>query len=338
MIKVGVIGAGFMGSTHAACYANMNEAELTAVADIRPDKVKELCDQFGATAYETPAALFEKAGVDMVDICLPTDMHCEFVVKAAEAGLNVICEKPMARNVEDAEKMIAATEKAGVTFMVAHVIRFWPEYMVFKELFDSKRLGEMLSMQLTRVSPRPNWAWGGWLGDPAKSGGAALDLHIHDADYVRYLLGDPEDVDAVGAYSGGGWDHIFVNYRYPNVAVAAVGGWDFPETYPFTMAFRAVFEKGAVSFDCNASPTLVVYPAEGEPEHPEVPQPQVSGAAGGGGGGNIEALGGYFNETQYFVQCLEKGEKPTVVTPQDARDSLALTLKEIESAAAKLKK
>lgn len=332
MIKVGLIGAGFMGEMHANCHVAAKGGKLVAVSDVRKEHAEKLATMAKAAAYTDAEKMLAEADIDMVDICLPTTMHCEWTVKAAKAGKHVLCEKPIALTLADADKMIKACEKAGVQFMVAQVIRFWPEYQLLKEYFDSKKLGKLLSLQMKRLSPPATWSWKDWLNDPKQSGAALIDLHIHDADFARSLLGDPISVDAVGSGKKGAWNHIFTNYTYKDIAVHAEGGWDYPSTYPFSMAYRAIFEEGTVDFDCARTPALTVYPLKGKPKNPKPPAPKIKGSAGGG---NVSDLGGYGNEIQYFLDCLNKGEAPTITTAKDARDSLALVLKELKSADSK---
>lgn len=335
MIKVGLIGAGFMGRTHAQCYAALPNAELVAVADVRKENAKEVAKETGAKAFPNADALIANADVDMVDICLPTFLHAEYTIKAAQKGLHILCEKPIALNVKEAEAMLRAADKAKVKFMVAQVIRFWPEYMVLRDWIKTKKLGKLISLNCTRVSPRPTWGWQNWLNKAAKSGSALVDLHIHDVDFIRYILGDPIEVDAYGTQSKGGWEHIFAVYTYPKkVSASAEGGWNFPASYPFKMAFSAVFAKGAIEFDSRCA-QLAVYPEDGEPLYPEIPTIDLDT---GDRGGNLSDIAGYFNEIQYFVNCLEKNEHPKIVTAVDARDSLALAMKELKIAEAHLKK
>jgi predicted dehydrogenase len=188
---------------------------------------------------------------------------------------------------------------------------------------------------MKRVGSRPGWSWQSWLLDPRRSGGVLIDLHIHDTDFVRYLLGDPLKVDSVGSGRKGAWNHIWTRYQYKNVTVHAEAGWDMPPAYGFCMAYRAVFERGMLDYDSGRTPALTLYPARGKARHPKPPAPRVRGRAGGG---NVADLGGYGNEIQYFVDCLSKGREPAVTTARDARDSLALVLKEVRSADAKAKR
>ena len=329
-IRVGVVGTGFMGGMHTNCYAAAAGAQLVAVSDVRRELAEQLAKPSKAAVYTDAEKMFAEAGLDMVDICLPTHLHCEYVVKAAKAGLHVLCEKPIATSVAEANKMITATKKAGVQFMIAQVIRFWPEYMLLKKYADEGTLGKLISLQMARVSPRPTWSWKNWLQDAKLSGGALIDLHIHDADFARYLLGEPLAIQVSGTKRRGCWDHIFVNYIYKNAVAQAEGAWDFPAQFPFCMSYRALFEKGTLDYNCNNSPSLMLYPADGgKPKAIRPPKARVGTTASGG---NISDLGGYYNEIKYFIDCLRKGEKPTITTPEDARDSLALAIKELKAA------
>jgi len=331
MIKVGICGGGFMGKMHAACHAALPNAKIVAVADVRKKVAEQIAGPHRAKAFSSAKELIAKADVDMVDICLPTHFHAEHVMLAAKRGLNCLCEKPMSRTLAESSRMVKAVRKARISFMVAHVIRFWPEYVVLKKYVDRKTLGKLRMLRLVRVSPRPTWAWKNWLDQGSLSGGAALDLHIHDADYVRYLLGDPAAIHSVGSKTAGVWDHILTNYCYRNIAVSAEGGWDLPPGYPFEMNFRAIFEKGTLFYSSLNTP-MTLYRPSGKNSLVKVPQPKVKGGAGGKGG-NITSLGGYFNEIQYFLNCLDRGRKPETATAEDAHDSVALVLREITSAA-----
>ena len=327
MVKVGVIGAGFMGAMHSQCYNLMPGAKLVGIVDIRNDKAAELAKKFNTKSYGNAEDLLKNPEVDAVDICLPTYLHPEWVIKAAAAGKSVICEKPIALKVEDADRMVEAADKYKVIFMVAQVIRFWPEYMRLKEIYDRKELGGLISLHLTRLSSTPTWGWENWLGDARKSGSALVDLHVHDTDYLLYLCGKPTSLYSCGRMVYGGCCHVLTSFKYPDFIVTAEGGWDFVDTFPFRMAFTANFEKGTVEYNSFAVKPFAIY-TEGKSEFPVLAQENLQAE----GGGNVSSLGGYYNETKYFVECVEKGRRPTIVTPEAARDSLALILKEYQSA------
>lgn len=318
-MKVAIIGCGFMGRMHANVYGVLDCAQLVGVVDHRPDKLAQFSEQFGVDSYETTDALFAVKEIDAVDICLPTFKHKDATVQAAQAGKHVFCEKPMALNLEDADAMIAATEEGGVRLMIGHCIRFWPEYALLKKILDSGRLGKLKSINLTRFGEYPSWSSDNWLGDESKSGGGALDMHIHDTDYALYLLGTPDEVFARGTVDDRGVSQIFTTMTFGSAVAHLEGGWNLPSKTPFKMAFRAIFEKGAaIMDDCP----MTIY-SEGDPEEPQFAKMEAAG------GGNISDLGGYYHELAYFVDCVVHSKPFEITTPQTSRESLAMTLAEI---------
>jgi len=331
MIKVAIIGAGFMGKMHAEVYQNLNKAKLAAIADSDLEKAQLLADKYKATAYPSLEELINQEDVDAIDICLPTFLHKEYVIKAARLGKDILCEKPIALTLKDAEEIIQAVKEAKVKLMVAQVIRFWPEYVELKRIHQSGELGRLISITLTRLSPTPTWAWDNWLADAERSGGALLDLHIHDTDYLLYLLGKPVSLASRVSPGRLKYAHIFTTFTFPDKVIAFTeGGWDMPDNFPFTMAYTALFEKGAIEFNSRNEKTLAIYRPGKEVECPTV-KPELETTVSGGEG-NIADLGGYFSEIKYFIDCLENNEEPTEASAQSARDSLEITLSEMKSA------
>ncbi len=331
MLKVGLIGAGFMGQMHGSVYAVLPKTKLAAVTDLQEEGAQKVAEPQGAAVYTDFSEMLANEELDMIDICLPTYLHCDYTVKAARARKHVLCEKPMALSLEEADKMIRSTEAAKVKFMVAHCIRFWPEYVYLKQLTQDGTLGELSAISCSRLSPPVTWTWEDWMSDPQKSGSAVMDLHIHDVDFILYLMGRPYSVFAEGIREAHSWNHIFTVYNYDGKKTAlAEAGWRTTPEFPFSMAFRAYFEKGVVEFNSGRQPSLTVYP-EGQKSHsPQIKKPKVQGKTKTAG--NIADLGGYFNEIQYFVTCILENTEPAVVTPEDARASVEIVLAEIKSA------
>lgn len=332
-IKIGLIGLGFMGKMHLSIHAKNPDVEVAAICDINPDINNpdyltkgggniDLGDTGGfdydaVAKYSRFDEFIKHDGLDVVDVCLPTYLHCEYTVKSFEAGKHVFCEKPIAVAVGDADKMIDASEKAGQSLFVGHCIRFWPEYAWLKKAVDEKRYGNVKAATFRRVSPLPTWGWDNWLLDEVRSGAAALDLHIHDTDFIYYLFDKPRDIFSQGAsVLTDGMDIITTQYIYDNgPIVSATGSWGSPETYPFVMAFTVLCEQASIEFSTAHDPTLAVHKTDGNVEQPQV-----------------EPGDGYSREIDYFISCIKADKKPAVVTPRDARYSLELVLKEIENA------
>ncbi len=329
MVKVGIIGAGFMGSMHATVYSQLPDVKIAGIADIRGDKAKSLATKFKTIAYFDPEQLIKKEDITLIDICLPTFLHKEYVIKAAEAKKDVICEKPIALTVEDADEMIKVCEKNKVRFAVAQVIRFWPEYKYLKDIYDNGKYGKLLTISMRRVSPLPTWGWQDWLLSQEKSGGALIDLHIHDTDFLLYLTKNkPQKIYSKIGKKNGLDAHVFTIFTFRDGLIAEVeGGFDFPPNFPFEMSFTAKFEKATVDFNSKNSPSLVIYEYSGKVEKPVFQKIKANGMEG-----NIEDLGGYFYELRYFVDHIIHNKPFQVVTPEDAKNSLEIVLKEKESA------
>lgn len=331
MVNMAIVGAGFMGSMHAECYHHIPNGTLVAIADIDAKRATELGKRYGVHAFSRFEDIIGNRQVDAVDICLPTFLHKEYVVAAAKAGKHIVCEKPIALGLSEAENMIQAAETADVKFMVAQVIRFWPEYIKLKEIYDTDELGKMRSISLTRLSPLPTWSWDSWLLDEKKSGSALMDLHLHDTDYILNLLGRPSSLFSRASTSDIGHGHVFSTFTFPDGVMAFLeGGWDISaDTFPFTMAFRAVFDQGIVEFDNRQEKTLSVYEPGQEVKHPLINR-QVS--TRDSTGGNVTELGGYFSELKYFVDCVESDLPPSLAEAKSAKDSLGVVLLERQSA------
>lgn len=332
MLKIGLIGAGYMGSMHAACYQALVGEGVTvaAVADIRQEYAKKAAEAFQAEIYEDGLNLIEDAQVDAIDICLPTYLHAEYAVAAMKKGKAVFIEKPVCMKKEEMELLLKTEEETKVPVMVGQCIRLWSEYAWLKDAVSRNVYGKVCSAVFKRVSPAPTWAWEGWLQKPECSGTVAMDMHIHDVDFVRYLLGDPKEVSAsVSRDSTGVIQQIFSCLDYGNLPVTIEACWDYPEAFPFEMYYRIKLEDAAIVFSSSASPSLVVYPKAGGRIVPELEKEFESE---NDIGGNVSSLGGYYNELKYFTDRIKASEPPAIATLAESVKSVELVLTEIEKA------
>ncbi len=206
MIRVGVVGLGFMGKTHFNCYKTISDVQVAAVCDADEKKLtdpsgmagnlagaEKPLDFTGVELYTNFAEMLAKAKLDAVSITLPTYMHAEHTVKALRKGLHVMCEKPMALDVAQCKRMIAAMNKSGKMLQIGHCIRFWPEYVKAKELIDSGEYGKVKAASFRRLSLSPVWSWDNWMLAGQKSGGALMDLHIQASSTAMFaVLGSGE--------------------------------------------------------------------------------------------------------------------------------------------------
>ncbi|MBQ3181250.1 MAG: Gfo/Idh/MocA family oxidoreductase [Clostridia bacterium] len=325
MLKVGLIGCGFMGEMHANCYKNIEGVELAAVADIRKEKAEALACGTNAVIYETGKELIENTQVDIIDICLPTFLHCEHALLAMDKVKYVFVEKPVALTYEEAQEMIKKAEATGCNVQIGQVIRFWDEYVKLKELMTEGKLGKVINANFRRISPVPTWGWNGWLSDVALSGGAAQDLHVHDVDYVLSLFGEPKEIASVKNTLGEQNSYINSLLSYDDFVVTVEGTWGLPVTHPFSATFRVVFENGVLSTE---SGKLMLYTNDSD-EEIKIEKKDIGAGASGG---NISDLGGYYNELVYFTDCAKENKKVEKATLKDAAESLCFVLDEIKNA------
>jgi predicted dehydrogenase len=245
-----------------------------------------------------------------------------------KAGKNVFVEKPVAFKDEDMELILATEKETGVKVQVGQVIRQWTEYVWLKKAVDAGTFGKIQHAMFRRMSSRPEWAWEGWLHQVDKSGGVAVDMHVHDVDFVRYIMGEPDVVKAHAHRDAEGViQQINAVYGYgSNVSVAVESGWDYPADFPFTADFRVKFEKATV---IGGGGVVNVYPVGGAAYQAELEE-EFQGD--NDIGGNISSLGGYYNELKYFVEGLQGKNDLSVATVSEAIKSVQLVKREIEAA------
>lgn len=323
MIKVGLIGCGFMGSMHANCYKYIDGVKVTAVADLRREKAEELAN--GADIYSDGKDLINSADVDVIDICLPTYLHAEYAMLAMEKVKYLFVEKPVALNNSEAKAMLKKATKTGTIVQVGQVIRFWDEYVELKKIIDGGTYGKVVNANFRRISPRPTWGYNNWLLDTKISGGAAEDLHIHDTDFVLSVFGTPEKFYSVKNVIGEQNSYINTLMQYKDFVVSVEGTWDLPNSHPFEATFRVVFEKATIE---NAGGKFICYTQDGATEI-KIEKKELSG---GYKGGNISDLGGYYNELVYFIDRVKNEKEIDKATLKDASKSLEFVLKEIKNA------
>lgn len=337
MVRIGIIGLGFMGRTHWGFLNGIKGAEVVAGTDVDMKRVKKdmaaatgNIDTGGAalslddlTIHDKAADLLADPDIDAVDICTPPWEHTDCIAKALTADKHVFCEKPAAHTSASAKKAVEAANDSKKVVVYGHCIRFWPEYAKTKQLVDSGAIGKVLHAHFCRQSPIPSWGWFLDRDCLAKVGGV-LDLHIHDSDYAMYLWGMPDSVTATGSSRDGkALDSINAIYRFPKgPAVSIFGSWGYAPSIPFDMGFDIIGETGTIRFQMPGhparvagQPSLVVHKFKGKDQVPKIP-----------------VSNGWIEELKYFVECVTKGTKAEIGTPQHAYDSLRVAECAIRSA------
>jgi len=322
MVKVGVIGIGFMGYTHYQIYKKHPNAQIVAIADYNQAKLdgdwssvggnlggmdRGREDLTGIKTYLNPYDLIADPNVDLVDICMPTDLHADLALAAIGAGKHVFLEKPMARTAKQAAAITQAATKSKKYFMVGHCVRFWPEYEVAYKEIKSGKYGKVRELFLRRVANPPRYADKDWFMQEKRSGGGMLDLHIHDVDFALYLLGKPKRVWAWGGKGpSGGIDVVHAGFEYGgNTHVNIVGGWAYHAPFPFNMEFCIRCEKATFLYDMATGKPLTIYTADGQSIVPETP-----------------AGTGWDRELDHFIHCIETNSKPKIVTAKSSLESV----------------
>lgn len=326
MLKVGLIGCGFMGTMHCNCYKNIPDVQIAAVADVRRDKAEILAEGTNAVIYADGKDLIANADVDIIDICLPTYLHAEYALLAMDKVNYLFVEKPVALTNEQGAAMLEKAAATGCQVQIGQVIRFWDEYVALKDIIEKGTCGKVLNANFRRLSPIPTWGWEDWLLKTSLSGGAAQDLHIHDVDYVLSLFGKPNAFSSAKNILGEANSYIHTSLRYDDFVVTVEGTWNLPATYPFTATFRVVFEKGVVE---NSGGKFILYT---ENNVQEIPIIKTAVEGDGFEGGNVSDLGGYFNELVYFTDCAKQQKPVEKATLAAATASLAFVLDEIANA------
>lgn len=193
-LRIGLVGAGNIAKVHLDAYKKVENAEIVAICDINEKVLKATAEKYGiAKTYLSESEMIKNEDLDAVDVCVWNCSHAECSIEALNAGLNVLCEKPMATSAAEAEKMIEAAEKNNKLLMIGFVCRFGDEAKIAKDFIDKDYLGDIYYSKATYL--RRHGAPGGWFTDKSRSsGGPVIDLGVHVIDLTRYLMGSPKPV------------------------------------------------------------------------------------------------------------------------------------------------
>lgn len=320
MIRVALIGIGGMGNGHFNAFKSVKNAKIVAVADPRMDMAREKVNDETIKIYPDMDELLKNEEIDMVDICTPTYMHIPLAIKALEMGKHVLSEKPMSVSSRDTQLVIDTAKKCGKKYMVAHVVRFLPAYVALKNVIDSGELGELVHLDMQRLSGIPRWNWESWMMDVTKSGGCTIDMAIHDIDFAQYAFGLPKEINGVYQKMRDDNDYVTANLVYDRFSVTITGGW-YNYAFPFRMTYLAVFQNGFMEFKADGSVIK-----NGEPFDVTTPVEEEDT------GMNLKGFAGYSDEIQYFVDCINEDREVTAVMPESSQTSIKLAEEIMEKA------
>jgi predicted dehydrogenase len=327
-VKVAVVGLGFMGVTHIKAYLKLKAAKIVAVCDsvrvpvngVLPGVTGNITGSGaidlgrGVKVYRELAAMLVDPEVELVDLCVPTALHPAQAIAALEAGKHVLCEKPLALSLGKARRIVEATESARGFFMPAMCMRFWPGWSELKEVVKKKPYGKVQVASFRRLSPPPGWSKAIY-NNASLSGGALLDLHIHDTDFVQFLFGRPKSVYSTGVVSkGNSIDHVVTQYHFPGgPAVYAEGTWLL--TGNFNMSYTVICERATLDYDLGRGAEALLVTEAGKKQ-------RAVKCAG---------VDGYDGEIRCMLEAIRTGKAPKVVTARDGLSAVEICEAEAKS-------
>ena len=330
LLRVAIVGFGFMGRMHYGIWKRMKDVKVVGLCDKdRSQFTTKFLDgniagadnslDFGdIPIYEDLEKMFAETKPDVISLTLPTFLHLPLAKLALQFGVSVLCEKPMALDSASCREMLDAARKApnGAKLMIAQCVRFWPAFAYIKTLINEKKYGKLLSASFRRLSPPRLGKGGNWFNDEKRSGGLALDLHIHDADLIHFLFGMPKSVSSHATYhEDGSLQYISTLYDVGNVTVTAEGSWFVSPSAGFEASYTLLFEKATVILDGKREKPFAVFPFEGDAFVPK-----------------ILPENGYYYEIEWFKDLLLGKEVPLITSPEESMDSVRLIEAELRSA------
>jgi predicted dehydrogenase len=329
MIRIGIVGIGFMGMIHYLAARKLKGAKVRAICSRDPTKLagdwRSIRGNFGPPGtkmdlsrikkYPTLDELLADPEIDLIDVCNPTHLHPATAQAALRAGKHVLVEKAIALTAADADAMLKVAESAGKLLMVAHVLPFVPEFAFAAETVRSGKYGKLLGGHFWRIISRPDWS--AEIGDAAKTGGPAVDLHIHDTHFIGLVCGVPARVASTGVIEKGAVQYLTTLYHYGagGPAVSCSSGAVSQKGREFTHGFEIYLEKGMLTLDGTG---LTLFTANGKSKKPKL--------KGGG-----DPTGAFTTEIQTAVDGVVARKVPDLLSARLARDALVMCHKECES-------
>ncbi len=331
MVRIGIVGVGFMGMIHYLAAGKLRGGRVTAICSRDKKKLagdwRGIRGNFGPTGtkmdlghlqrYERFEDLLADPTIDLIDVCTPTNLHAPMALAALKAGKHVLVEKAIALEAKDADAMVKTAHKADKLLMVAHVLPYFPEFAFAAETVRSGKHGRLLGGHFKRVISKPDWSSD--IADAAKTGGPAVDLHIHDTHFIGLIAGVPQRVFSSGLVEkDGSVSYLTTQYLYEagGPAVSCSSGAVAMSGRPFVHGFEIYLEKATLVYDSGGTP-LTLLTADGKAKVPQL--------RGG------DALAGFTAELQTAIEGIQTGKEPDLLSGQLARDALVLCQKECQS-------
>jgi len=338
MIRVGIAGIGFMGMVHYLTYQNLRGVEVAALCEQDRQRLagdwRSIKGNFGPTGrrmdlkgvarYTDLKRMLADESIDMVDITLPPALHADIAVAALRAGKHVFCEKPMALSVSDCRRMAAAAKRADRLLMIGHVLPFFPEYAWALKTIRSGKFGRLLGGSFRRVISDPSWLPNYWSAE--KVGGPMLDLHVHDAHFIRLLFGMPQAVVTQGRMRKNlaeFW-HSQFDYGPRGPVVGATSGVINQQGRPFAHGFEIHLERATLAFEFAVVGKNGSYLCEPV-------QFGSDGRARRKQFSSSDPMDGFATELKEVVGCVRRNTRSDILDLRLAQDAIVLCHKQTES-------
>jgi predicted dehydrogenase len=320
-----------MGMIHYLASRKLKGAEVVAICSRDEKKLAgdwrdikgnfgprgEMMDLTRIKKYRLLNDLLADPDVDMIDVCNPTHLHPETALKGLAAGKHVLVEKAIALETAEADAMVSAAKKAGKLFMVAHVLPFFPEFAFAAQAIRGGAYGKLLGGHFKRVISKPEWSAD--IGDASKTGGPAVDLHIHDTHFIGLVAGVPKSVFATGLVERDAVTYLTTSYLYGpgGPAITCSSGAVAMKAREFVHGYEIYLEKATLVYESGTCPLIVLH-ADGHIEKPVL-------------AGGDDATAAFTLEIQAAVDGVVSGKEPDLLSGKLARDALVLCHKECES-------
>lgn len=351
MIRIGIVGIGFMGWTHFAGATKISPQGIPSGSKLKGGAVTAICARspeklagdwtgiqgnFGPpgpkldlskiSAYDNYHDLLHDPDIDLVDVCLPNDQHEAVAIAALKAGKHVLVEKPIATDLKAAERMVAAAKKAGKLLMVAQVLPFFPEFQFAAECVANKKYGKLIAAHFRRVITPPKWSSD--MSNFRKLGGWGIDLHIHDNHFIGLIGGTPKQVYSRGVLEDGQVNHVHTQYVFEDagLTISAVSGGIAAEGLAFAHGYEMFFEKATLMLSagtvggqwCVDRPLTLI-------QGSKIISPKLKGGT--------EWCSAFTAELQAAVDAVKTGQMPRLLSGELARDALKVCFAEAKSIA-----
>jgi predicted dehydrogenase len=338
MINVGIAGIGFMGMIHYLSYQRVRGAKVRAICETDEKRLSgdwrsikgnfgprgTKMDLTGISRYAELDDLLADADLDLIDICLPPSLHAEVAIAALKAGKHVFCEKPIALKAADARRMLHTAEKTGKMLMIGHVLPYFPEFAFAYKAIISGKYGRFLGGHLKRIISDPLWLPDFY--NPEVCGGPMIDLHVHDAHFIRVVCGMPSAVRSLGAMRGEVAERFTTQFLFQgrDLMVTASCGVINQQGRPFTHGYEIYLEQATLLFDAAGlgKDWVVAYPVTVLSKDGKVMRPKL---------GSADPCDAFVNEIKEVLRAIRTKTPSSLLDGKLARDALLLCEKQTQS-------